>query len=189
MKLAPGCIQPSNLSANYNLERNDHVNDRTDTDKWSKCSSTQIDLVSGKDAVISGSSEDNNSPTLEEYLSQLLPRFPWVGMCRLYLDLTTIPKTRFPAFIQLRMNPNPMFKRLTSSMLPVLKNHLETTLSGACFSALRSYMSAKVIPWFQTTPHTESKCLRCSSPESSQVPRIRTHTQVCEWLKKQGQDC
>ena len=35
------------------------------------------------------------------------------------------------------MNPNPMFKRITSSMLPVLKNHLETTLSGACFSALR----------------------------------------------------
>ena len=35
------------------------------------------------------------------------------------------------------MNPNPMFKRLTSSMLPALKNHLETTLSGACFSALR----------------------------------------------------
>ena len=100
-------------------------------------------------------------------------------MCRLYLNLTTIPKTRFPAFIQLRMNPNPMFKRLTSSMLPVLKNHLETTLSGACFSALRSYMSAKVIPCFQTTPHTGSKCLRCSSPESSQVPRIRTHTLVC----------
>ena len=47
-------------------------------------------------------------------------------------------KSLFPAFIQLRMNPNPMFKRLTSSMLPVLKNHLETTLSGACFSALRS---------------------------------------------------
>ena len=46
-------------------------------------------------------------------------------------------RSRFPAFIQLRMNPNPMFKRLTSSMLPLLKNHLETTLSGACFSALR----------------------------------------------------
>ena len=44
----------------------------------------------------------------------------------------------FLAFIQLRMNPNPLFKRLTSSMLPALKNHLETTLSGACFSALRS---------------------------------------------------
>ena len=46
-------------------------------------------------------------------------------------------RSRFTAFIQLRMNPNPMFKRLTSSMLPALKNHLETTLSGACFSALR----------------------------------------------------
>ena len=51
----------------------------------------------------------------------------------------------FPAFIQLRMNPNPMFKRLTSSMLPVLKNHLETTLSGACFSALRSALILVVL--------------------------------------------
>ena len=43
------------------------------------------------------------------------------------------------------MNPNPMFKRLTSSMLPVLKNHLETTLSGACFSALRSALILVVV--------------------------------------------
>ena len=52
-------------------------------------------------------------------------------------DVVPILEKCFPAFIQLRMNPNPMFKRLTSSMLPALKNHLETTLSGACFSALR----------------------------------------------------
>ena len=59
-------------------------------------------------------------------------------------------KSRFPAFIQLRMNPNPMFKRLTSSMLPVLKNHLETTLSGACFSALRPALILIWLPKLST---------------------------------------
>ena len=37
---------------------------------------------SGKDAVISRSGKDNNRPTLEEYLSQLIPCLPRVSMCR-----------------------------------------------------------------------------------------------------------
>ena len=104
-------------------------------------------------------------------------------------------KSRFPAFIQLRMNPNPMFKRLTSSMLPVLKNHLETTLSGACFSALRPALILIWLPKLSTGfknysshCHTGSKCWTCSSPESFQVPLIRTPMQVCEQQKLKIQD-
>ena len=101
-------------------------------------------------------------------------------------DVDPILKKCFPAFIQLRMNPNPMFKRLTSSMLPALKNHLETTLSGACFSALRlafihnpDALETKL--FLQTNPCTGSKCSRCFSLGSFQVQRIRTLMQV--WKK------
>merc|ERR1719397_904883 len=38
----------------------------------------------GKDAVISRSGKDNNRPTLEEYLSQLIPCLPRVSMCSLH---------------------------------------------------------------------------------------------------------
>ena len=43
-----------------------------------------------------------------------------------------------------------------------------------------SLLSSFSISCCQTDPRTGSRCSRCSSPESSQVPCIRTHTLVCE---------
>ena len=49
------------------------------------CDLTQVTWehsFSGKNAVISWSTKDNDRPPLEADLSQLLPCLPWVSMCR-----------------------------------------------------------------------------------------------------------
>ena len=150
-------------------------------------------FVSGKDALISRSGEDNNRPTLEVYLPQLLPRFPRVGMCRWYLDSTTIPKKPFSSLHTAADEPEPDVQEahLLHAARPQEPPWDDTLWCLFLCAQVCTYpfASAKVIiPCFQTIPHTGSKCSKCSSPESSQVPHIRTHTQVCKQFKKQEQD-
>ena len=101
------------------------------------------------------------------------------------IALTQPFKNVFVAFIQLRMNPNPLFKRLTSSMLPALKNHLETTLSGACFSALRSLVPLMTRP----SKHifTESMFLQGTDAGDAflwEVSQFFTQEHLCRFVKE-----
>ena len=101
------------------------------------------------------------------------------------IALTQRFKNVFLAFIQLRMNPNPLFKRLTSSMLPALKNHLETTLSGACFSALRSLGPLMTRP----SKHIFTECMFLQGADAGdaflwEVSQFFTQEHLCRFVKE-----
>ena len=101
------------------------------------------------------------------------------------IALTHRFKNVFLAFIQLRMNPNPLFKRLTSSMLPALKNHLETTLSGACFSALRSRGPHLTRP----SKHIFTECMFLQGADAGdaflwEVSQFFTQEHLCRFVKE-----